>query len=356
MAEDLGERTEEATSRRREDAREDGRVAKSQDVVAVALLCSTAIALAATIPWGLNEGGRALTEALQSVGSPTALDADETGDSARLVLARGAMVAAPVLAAAFLAAILSQLAQFGFLFSPKAASPRLSKLDPLKNAQRIIGLQGLVRVLADIAKVTFVTLIAVRAILDEIETIVALPLLPLVSALERMGEILLGVAMQILVALLVLALLDLIFQRWKLSKDLRMTKQEVRDELKQTDGDPETKRRRMRMQQQIINQRISAAVPKADVIVTNPEHISIAIAYDADTMKAPRVVAKGADHLALRIRQIAMNHGIPIVERKPLARALYKGVQTGQEIPADFYAAVAEVLAFVYRLGGRRAG
>jgi flagellar biosynthetic protein FlhB len=135
-----------------------------------------------------------------------------------------------------------------------------------------------------------------------------------------------------------------------------MTKQQVKDELKQTEGDPEVKRRRMKMQQQVAMHRISAAVPKADVIVTNPEHISVALQYDAERMNAPTVVAKGADHLAIRIRQIAMKHGIPIVERKPLARALYKQVQVGQEVPPDLYAAVAEVLAYVYRLSGRMAG
>jgi flagellar biosynthetic protein FlhB len=163
-------------------------------------------------------------------------------------------------------------------------------------------------------------------------------------------------ALRILAVLLVLALIDFSYQRWKHSEDMKMTKQQVKDEMKQTEGDPEVKRRRMRMQQQIAMQRISSAVPQADVIVTNPEHISIAIQYDADRMHAPKVVAKGADFIAIRIRQIATRHGVPIVERKPLARALYRDVGVGQEIPPDFYSAVAEVLAYVYRLSGRQAG
>ena len=135
-----------------------------------------------------------------------------------------------------------------------------------------------------------------------------------------------------------------------------MTKQQVKDEMKQTDGDPETKRRRMQVSQQIASQRINSAVPKADVVVTNPEHISIAIQYDSGTMNAPIVVAKGADHLAMRIRHLARQNGIPIVERKPLARALYKQVQVGQAVPPDSYKAIAEILAYVYQLSNRMAG
>ena len=147
-----------------------------------------------------------------------------------------------------------------------------------------------------------------------------------------------------------LGLIDFMYQRWRYSADLKMTKQQVKDEMKQSEGDPDVKRRRLRMQQQIALQRISTAVPKADVVVTNPEHISIAIQYDQATMRAPKVVAKGADFLAMRIRQIALQHGIPIVERRPLARSLYKDVAINQEIPPAYYKAVAEILAYVFRL------
>jgi flagellar biosynthetic protein FlhB len=163
----------------------------------------------------------------------------------------------------------------------------------------------------------------------------------------------LDLALRVLAILLTLGVLDFMYQRWKHNRDLRMTKQQIKEEMKQSEGDPEVKRRRVRMQRQIAMQRISSAVPKADVIVTNPEHISIAIQYDSGSMNAPRVVAKGADYLALRIRHIAMQHGIPIVERKPLARALYKEVAVNQEVPPAFYKAVAEILAYVYRVSGK---
>jgi len=188
------------------------------------------------------------------------------------------------------------------------------------------------------------------------DRIIVMPYLALKPCVIGVGSLLFDLALRLLAVLLLLGVIDFAYQRWKHSKDMRMSKQEVKDEMKQTEGDPEVKRRRMRMQQQIAMQRISASVPKADVIVTNPEHISIAIKYDADRMHAPMVVAKGADFLAMRIRQVALQHGIPIVERKPLARALYREVAVGQEVPPDFYTAVAEVLAYVYRLSGKMAG
>jgi len=148
---------------------------------------------------------------------------------------------------------------------------------------------------------------------------------------------------------------DLLYQRWQHTEDLKMTKQQVKDERRSSEGDPEVKSRRFQMAREIIRQRLGAAVPEADVVVTNPTHFAAALKYDSDEMAAPRLVAKGADHLAMQIRLIAVAHGVPIVERPPLARALYRNVEVGQEVPSDLYEAVAEVLAYVYRLEGRAA-
>jgi flagellar biosynthetic protein FlhB len=187
------------------------------------------------------------------------------------------------------------------------------------------------------------------------EEIVVMPYLSPMQSLGKGGWLILDLSLRLLAVLIVLGLLDFFYQRWKHNQDMKMTKQQVKDELKQSEGDPDVKRRRVRMQQQVAMQRISAAVPKADVVVTNPEHVSVAIKYDAATMSAPKVIAKGADLLALKIRQIALRHGIPIVERKALARALYRQVAVNQEIPPSFYKAVAEILAYVYRLNPRAA-
>ena len=161
-------------------------------------------------------------------------------------------------------------------------------------------------------------------------------------------------ALKLAVLLLVLALLDYAFQRWQHERDLRMSKQEVKEDMKRMEGDPLVKQRRTRVARQLALQRIGQAVPNADVVVTNPTHFSVALKYDAKTMTAPKVIAKGADFLALRIRQIAVANGVPMVERKEIAQALYKTVEVGQEVPPQLYSAVAEVLAYVYRLGGRK--
>ncbi len=147
---------------------------------------------------------------------------------------------------------------------------------------------------------------------------------------------------------------DYIYQRWQRSRDLRMSKQEIKEEMRRMEGDPQMKARRARVARQLALQRINQSVPRADVVVTNPTHYAVAMQYDSKTMKSPKVVAKGADFLAMRIRQIAMANGIPLVERKAVAQALYKGVEVGQEVPPEFYNAVAEILAYVYRLSGRK--
>jgi flagellar biosynthetic protein FlhB len=178
--------------------------------------------------------------------------------------------------------------------------------------------------------------------------------LEVVQAFGAACELVYALAIKLAALLIVLAIIDYAFQRWKHEQDLKMSKQEVKEEMKRMEGDPLVKQRRARVARQLAMQRVAAAVPKADVVVTNPTHFAVALQYDTKSMRAPKVVAKGADFMAMRIRQIAAVHGIPIIERKPLARALYAGVEIGQEIPPEHYAAVAEILAYVYRLAGRK--
>lgn len=350
MAEDLGERTEDATPKKKQEAREEGRVAKSQDLAAVVLLVVTSAAVAVTAMWMLGEGKTGMERVLAAEDASSLLHTDSAMEAIVFTAMMTARIAAPLLILAWVAALLSHLVQIGWLVSPKALMPKLDKLNPIAGFKRVFGLSALVKAGLDALKVLLVVSVAVLTIRQHGEQVLTLPYLTTMEGLASVGWLMLDLALRLLAVLLVLAILDFIYQKWKHAEDLKMTKQQVKDEMKQTEGDPETKRRRMRMQQQIATQRISAAVPKADVVVTNPEHISIALQYDEETMRAPKVLAKGADHLALRIRRIAAQHGIPIVERKPLARAMYRAVEPGQEIPPDFYKAVAEVLAYVYQL------
>ena len=356
MADDLGERTEEPTPKRKAEAREEGQVAMSQDLSAALLLVVGTVVLAAAALWMLGEGKAVIEAVLEGDRVTDQLDASSLGDLAKYVGASAVRIVAPVVVLAWVAAYLSYFGQVGWLFSPKAAQPKLSKLNPLGGFKRIFGLSGLVKAVIAVLKVIIVATVVVLTVMQYGERMAVMSYLPVMACAATAGWLMVQLAIRILFVLLVLGIIDYAYQRWKHRQDLKMTKQQVKDELKQTEGDPEVKRRRMRMQQQIAMQRISAAVPRADVVVTNPEHVAVAIQYDAETMHAPKVIAKGADYLAMRIRQIALRHGIPIVERKPLARALSKEVGVGQEIPPDFYSAVAEVLAYVYRLSGKMAG
>lgn len=356
MADDLGERTEEATPKRRQEAREEGNVARSQDLAGALLLLIVTVGLA--VAAASVFGGFKSLVAASLDGEVLGRSVDPDGAFAAIVwvATRTAQIGLPLLVLAWGAAYAAHFWQVGWLFAPKAVQPKLSKLNPASGFKRIFGLSALVKAALDSLKVLIVVVVGVFTIIGYDKEIVTLPYLSALQAWVRIGQIMLDLALRVIAVLMVLGVLDLLYQRWKHSQDLKMTRQQVKDELKQTEGDPEVKKRRMRMQQQIAMQRISAAVPKADVVVTNPEHVSVAIQYAAESMNAPKVIAKGADFLALRIRQIAVRHQVPIVERPPLARALYRRVEVGQEIPPDFYQAVAEILAYVYRLGGRRAG
>jgi flagellar biosynthetic protein FlhB len=353
MAEDLGERTEEATPRRRELARREGNVPRSQELSgALMLLAAVGVTAAAVWP-ALRRFAAVLEAALGAEAHGHPLDPLSAIAAARHVGAAAAQVALPVLAAMFVAAALSQVLQVGWVFAPKLLAPRMSKLGPAAGLKRIFGTTGLVKATIDTVKVALVLAVAALTVWQYRTRIVGLVWLEPLQSVARAGWMLLDLSLRAAAVLLVLGWVDFLYQRFRHARDLRMTRQQVKDELRESEGDPGVKARRMRMQQQIALQRISAAVPRADVVVTNPEHVSVAIRYDAQRDDAPRVIAKGADLVALRIRQIALSRGIPVVQRPPLARAIYRQVAVGREIPPDLYHAVAEVLAYVYRLGGR---
>ena len=356
MAEDLGDRTEDATPKRRAEAREEGNVPKSYDLSGAIMLLFATLALWAAVMTMIGQGRLFLNQSLEIGSADTILKAASAGDVLRAAGVAAVRIGGPLILLAWLGAFLSQFMQIGWLVSTKAARPNFNKLNPLNGFKRIFGISALVKSGLDAFKVSIVLAVAAVTVVEHAREIVMLPYLSTFQIWGEVGSIMLTLALRVLAVLIALGVLDYLYQRWKHNNDLKMTKQQVKDEMKQSEGDPEVKRRRIRMQREIAAQRISSAVPKADVIVTNPEHISVAIQYDSSRMNAPKVVAKGADYLAMRIRHIAMQHNIPIVERKPLARALYKQVAVNQEVPPEFYKAVAEILAYVYRLAGRAVG
>jgi len=353
MAEDLGERTEDATPKRRREAREEGNIARSNDAAGAILLLGAVLVLASAIKPLLGSLASMLEKSLVGDHLASGIRPEEAAELVVPPFIEAILAATPIILGATLIAILAHLWQVGFMASNKVLEPKIERLNPISGFGRIFGVQGVIKTSMDILKVIVVGWIAWSLAVGLLPQIAALPEIGLLRGFEEIGSMGLTLALQAGAALIVLGILDYVVQRLKHERDLRMTKQQVKEEFKESDGDPEVKQRRMKIARQLARQQLNSAVPKADVVVTNPEHISVAIQYDPATMAAPKIVAMGADEIAMRIRQIAMRHSIPIVERKPLARALYAKAKVGQEIPADHYKAVAEILAYVYRLKGK---
>lgn len=354
MAETDQEKTEAPTQRRRDEAREEGQVAKSQDLTA-----ALAMVAAAFLLWML--GMRMLTSMRQTMAAM--LSGEQSANVARVddvvnvlayAAARVAEACGPLLLAMAAVVLLAGMLQVGILVTGKPLTPRLSKLSPLQGVKNLFNARAGMRLVMNLAKTAAIAVVAVVVIGWQMPRILLLATLDPLPMFKGACELVFMLSLALAAILLVLGVSDYAFQRWQRDRDLRMTKQEIKEELKRMEGDPLIKQRRGRVARQLALQRINQAVPRADVIVTNPTHFAVALQYDRQTMAAPKVVAKGADYLAMRIRHLAAAHGVPMVERKELARALYAAVDVGQEVPPQFYGAVAEILAYVYRVSGRR--
>jgi flagellar biosynthetic protein FlhB len=234
------------------------------------------------------------------------------------------------------------------MFSSESITPKFSKVDPIKGFQRLFSLRSIVELIKNIFKICIISMVAYLVIKGELANMILLMDQGISGIMTYLGRICFKIILSTAVVLVILAILDYIYQRWEYEKSLRMTKQEIKDEYKNTEGDPLIKSRIRRLQREMAKKRMMAEVPKADVIITNPTHLAIAVKYDPENMMAPKVVAKGANIIAEKIREIARENDVMIVEDKPLARVLYKIVDVNHFIPEDLYRAVAEVLAFVY--------
>lgn len=353
MAEDLGERTEAPTGRKLTEAREHGQVAQSPDLTAAIELIG-AVILVIVFGAGLAKG---MGEMMQVILRDT-LDGVTTSTLDQLFVStavRTAVATAPVLALVFFIGVGAHVLQVGLVLSSHGLVPDLNRLNPANGMGRLFNRRQSVKALVNSGKLVAVVLVSWLLLRGLMDQVVGLPRLALWAGVSVIGDMLLLLVKWLLAIMLIIGVIDWMYQRWQLTQDLRMTKQEVQDERRSMDGDPKLKARRFKFARDIAQQRINQAVPQADVIVTNPTHFSVAIKYDPKTMTAPRVIAKGADFMAFRIRHLAMRHGVPIIERPPLARGLYGTVAVGGEISPKFYEAVAEVLAYVYRLEGEAA-
>ena len=352
MAQSEGDKSQDATPHRRQEAREQGQIAQSQDLTAATILV-TALSLM------LIMGGGVATFFFQLTNDQLSEPVLQTDIAAVSALWNGTLwnlgkVLLPPLGILFVTAVVINLMQTGLLWLPEKIAPDISRIDPLAGFRRIFSLSNVVRLAMGLFKLTIVATVAYLSLYARREEILASSAFEIPQLAVFLTDIVLWTCVKISVALLILAILDYGFQWWKNEQDLKMTTHEVREEMKHLQGDPQLIARRRSVQRQLIMNRLADAVPKADVIVTNPTELAIAIQYDPEAMAAPIVVAKGAGMLAQRIRRLGLELSIPIIEKKPLAQALYKEVDLNHPIPDKMYAAVAEVLAYVYQLKGKK--
>ncbi len=349
MAQDP-DRTEKATPRRRQKAREEGSVPRSSDFDGAILL------------WGnyflfMGLGGATLALLAKEVAhflqmaQPGALaDAGRVTLLADVLTILGRLLL-PFLGLNFLVALVTGFGQRGFSFSAKPLQPKFDRLNPASGFKRIFSTKALVDLFKSLAKFALLAWVAYAVLEPRIPLLLATLKLPLGQSMEYFQSTLFALYRNVMLAMLILALADFAWQRSTWEKSIRMTKQEIKDEAKDSEGNPEVKQKQKAIMQAAARRRMLAEVPKATVIVTNPTHVAIALRYDEE-MAAPICVAKGLDHLALKIRERAREAGVPTLERPELARALYRVVEVNKPIPRDLYQAVAQVLAFVYRLRG----
>ena len=346
------ERSEEASSRKKDQAREEGQAARSRELNTMSLVLAGAAAVWFIAPYSAGILADATKAIFLRIASP------EAGMYEALDLGVEAMVwsSLPLLVLMMVVGILSSMAIGGLVFSPKAFGFKASRMNPLSGLKRMFSAQALIELVKSIAKFLLVTGVSVAVMWALMGEMMALGMLPMEVALLE-GSRIVGLSLLLVgSSLVVVAVIDVPFQIFEFNKKLKMTKQEVRDEMKDTEGKPEVKSRIRQLQQEISRRRMLADVPQADVIITNPEHFAVAVRYDSGSMGAPLVLAKGTDELAMRIREIARAHKIVQVQSPPLARALYFTVQVGSVVPQGLYVAVAQVLAYVYQLKSYRAG
>jgi flagellar biosynthetic protein FlhB len=349
---DDAQKTEEPTAKKISDARRRGNVARSMEINTWLMLFAGTIIVAMVAP-GLMQDIRGI--ALTFVERPHEYGLEIGNLPGLLMRTISAVAIALVLPAIFLVtiAIATGIIQNGLVFSPKAIEPKLEKFSPITGLKRYASWRQWIEFFKGLFKIVSVGTIAVLLLMPEFQRIDTLPTVDPADLLALLHSLVLKLLVYVLAILAVIAFVDVVFQRANHRKQLRMTKQEVKDEFKQAEGDPHVKGRLRQIRMDRARQRMMQAVPDADVVVTNPTHFAVALKYNQEQMEAPLLVAKGQDLIAQKIREVAESHNIPIVENKPLAQALFKSVELDQEVPTEHYKAVAEIISYVWRMQGR---
>jgi flagellar biosynthetic protein FlhB len=354
MAEDQDqERNEQATPRRKEESRKKGQVARSQEVVSVTVLLGCILFFYFGTGGMVQKLSDMISRSLRESGTTTLTQSTVPTVIANFIY-DAFMVLFPFLLTVFIAALNANYIQVGFLFSSESLKPKFSKISPMNGFKRLFGLKSLADLVKNICKLVIVVWVSYWTITSEVENLVPLMDQSIWGIMVYIGDVSFKIIVRTCWVLVVLAVLDYLYQRWEYERGLKMSKQEIKDEYKQTEGDPLLKSRIKRLQREMARKRMMSKVPSADVVITNPDHIAVALKYDQMNMAAPVVVAKGADLMAEKIKELARKSRVPVVENKPLARILFKLVKVDGVIPENLYKAVAEVLAYVYSLKRQR--
>lgn len=348
------DKTEPATPKKLEDARKEGQVSKSREIG----MGFSLLGLFVTLKFYIGTLGEQFIKAFETLYKriPEFIGVEGTYDSVAFYtlltdnIVDMILMMAPFLAVGFLIAFLADLVQVKWKVTMKPLMPKFNKMDPIKGMKKIISPQSVFELLKAVLKIIFISYLAITTVKDKLLLIYSLYDISLPAALTAIGDVVIDLGIKISAWYMVIAAIDFVYQKMKFKKDMKMSKQEVKDEYKNAEGDPKIKSQQKQRMRQASQRRMMQSVPTADVVITNPTHFAVALKYDADSGRAPIVVAKGEDFLAKRIKEIAKENKVEIVENKPLARMLYHNVELGEEIPPELYQAVAEVLAFVYGL------
>ena len=348
--ESSGEKVFPASPRKRQEARKKGQVAKSPELSGALVLLAMAIALHMALTSGVayNEFQQAVHQAFAFNPHPDGMDL-HTANLWQMKIAMAVLIlVAPALLAALAVGMIANIAQVGLSFTPETMAPDFKRLNPMNAVKRIFSVHGTVDLAKGLLKTTLIAWICWSTLRDNMPLIASSLQLPFTSFLEQIGGVLWTLGLHVCFALAFIAVADYAYQRYDFEKNMKMTREEMKQEMKQSDGDPLIKQKIRQKQRAMAQKRMMDKVPTATVVVTNPTHFAVALKYEKGS-RAPVVVARGQDLTALRIKEIAREHGVPTVENRPVARALYHEVRLGREIQASLYQAVAEILAFVYK-------
>ncbi len=345
------EKTEDPTGKKLDNAKTEGQVLQSQEVKNWGVLLGASFSIFVMGPWIMS---RVSQDLIKFIEAPHAIAVDQGNLRlffSELILST-ALSISPVFLTAIIVAIATNMGISGLIYSPKKIQPKLDRLSVIKGAKKIVSLQSIMEFVKDLVKLGVVGAVAFTIVVPMFHDMTTWPGIETILILQKMWEHGAAIIVGTTAVLTVLAFFDFFYQKYTYIKQLKMSKQEVKDENKNTEGDPQIKARLRRIRMERAMTRMMSAVPEASVVVTNPTHYAVALSYSQEDMGAPRVVAKGVDSLALRIREVADEHEVPIVENPPLARALYATVELEEEIPEEHYKPVAEVIGYVMRLKG----